>query len=688
VETFGVRAVCAVLMAAGGALLTRPSSARWVRTAWIALWLAGLVHALALNLQETNLLGSNLAHYYLGSKYAFRYAEFYRLIQAAQAKPPIGIRDLDRPARLLRADPRAQRAYYIDLLRSTGVSFDPLWPLDSLAARARQSGALAGESERVLRQGLPPQRIADFRRDVLRAVSVRRPRPLTDDYGFNGSPFYALVRHLDPTLGRPFGPATAWLNLAWQIVASVLLVWIAGAALGLDTNGRLAVGGLLFASHDFVTFTLPGLVFGELWLPVALAALAVRRRRAGAAGVAVAWAGLVKLFPFVLALPAIVRLLPVGRNRDRGAGAGVAATWSLRFLVACALAVPVLGGLAWLGGRSWGDFLHKITSEFQSASSMVNSVSRSAALLTLGLHDSPVNAVLAVAALVFLAAMFVGGRDEDFLAALPRRSLVLLAAMGWVVHGWLNYYFVAAYLLLPFYAREHRVGVAAAVFAMAAAFLLPDFNDPLLLARPAMHLLKLLPYLLVPAWMVLLELRQASPGKSPRWVAVLAVAVLVAVTAGETWRVRTMDQLDQVGRACLGSGNAGDALDCYRRLRQLSPRNGRAHMNEGIALATLGRMREARRAFERAAALAPDNAAAQDNFGRALLMEGRVEEAARQLEKARALTPYDPEILVVLARIRFQQGRGPEALALLARARELEPESRELADLSRSMGGP
>ena len=456
------RGMCAALMAACGILLAlRPTRGK-ARAVWIGLWTAGLINALALNLQEPNLLGANVAHHYLGAKYPFPYQDFYKLVQAALSKSQIGIRDLGHPSDLLYPDARSSRAYYIDLMRTAGVAFDPLAPLDELARRADESGAIARESERLLKQGLPAGQIDGFRHDVRLAVSGRRNRPLTDDFGFNGSPFYALVRQADPTLHLPFGRGTALLNLAWQILAVILLAWLGGKALGLDTNGRLAIGALIFASWDFVAFALPGLIFGELWLPIAVAVLAMRQRRAVAAGIAIAWAGLIKIFPLILALPMIVRLIrpsPGVGAQPRGLGVSL---WSVRFVGACAVGVLVLGLVALLCGRSWLDFLHKITVEFQSGLLFDNNVSRRAVLEALGVHDSFLDPVLSLVALCALVMMFVDDGDKKFPAALARRSLVLLASLGWVVQSWLNYYTIAPFLLLPWYAQKHRMGAAVA----------------------------------------------------------------------------------------------------------------------------------------------------------------------------------------------------------------------------------
>jgi tetratricopeptide (TPR) repeat protein len=667
------RLVCAALTAFAAAIVAIRPGLRAARALWLALWVAGALHILLLCLLGSSLPGSNLSHYYLGAKYPLPYAGFYRLIQAARDEPPIGIRDLEHPASRLGSDPRARRMYYIDLLRAQRVPFDALAPLDSLERIAERSGAVSRESEQLLRQTLPAARIAPFRHDVAVATAAANERPLTDDFGYNGSPFYAVVRHADPSLYFPLGRATAVLGIVWQILGAVLLVWIAGEALGLETHERMAAGALLFASADFAVYVAPGLVFNELWLPVALAALAVRRRRWAAAGVAIAFAGLIKLFPFVLLLPAGVELVRQ-QLRKRGGEISATAMRPARLLTACALASAVFALASLVSGRTWMDFLRKVMIEFQAGANIVNSVSLTALLHTFLAPDSPLPILLAILALCVLSLLFVERRAEVLEEALARRMLVLISAVGWLSHSWLNYYALVPCLLFPWYARRHRIGTALAIVAMAAAFLRPGFGDAQLLSQPLYHPLKILPYLLIPAWMVVLELQaKLNSGRARRVVAIGAVAVVLAIAA-DAWRSQAIRGLTLEGRQRLNAGEADRALESYRRLGLLSPRNGDARMHEAIALATLGRMNEAVPVFVEATSLMHANPVAEANCGRALLLAGRADEATVHFNRALDLTPWDTNILELLAEARTAQGRRTVADSLLARAQELDPD--------------
>ncbi len=690
------RAVCAALMAAGGALLALRPRPRLARLAWLALLVLGLANALAISLMPRNLVNINVVHYYLGAKYSFPYSSLYQLINASLERPQVGMRDLDHPPAVVREDPRAQRAYYIGLLRDRGGDFDPLAPLAELRRRADESGALRDEAERILRENLRADQIDEFRGDVHRALIIERAeeniraegRNITWDYGFNGSPLYALVRRIDPTLHRPFGRETAWLNLGWQILAALVMAWATGLALGLDTNGRLAISALLFASWDFVGWALPGLIFAGMWLPVAMALLAMRRRHAPAAGVAIAWAGLIKLFPFILALPAGCRLLRTAWVRKRRPGESPAARWSCRLLVWCGLGVVVLASLALLSGRSWLEFSEKIFAQFQTKGYLLNSVSLSQLLMIAGIYSSPLLVLLPAAALFFLALLFLQRSDTDFATALPRRALLLLAATGWLVQTWFSYYAIVQLMLLPLLARRHRLAAAGMAGATAIAFLLPEYDDPLLLATPMLHALKIAPYVLVPAWLVALEFKEMALSPRARRVLIAAVVLLLAATGGEAIRKRAVRHEDETAGEYLDRGDAANALEHYQRMLTIAPREPMGHMNRAIAFMKLGRDMEAGTGFARAVALAPEIPEARRNYGRWLLQAGRLDEAEAQFTAGLALRPYDETLLFDLARVRLEQDRVADARALLFQARELNPRNQRVTALLDRTEGP
>jgi Flp pilus assembly protein TadD len=669
------RGAATAFMLVAGVLLAWRMPARRARIAWIVLIVSSLAYDLALNLQPVNFPNSNFDHYYLGAKYPLPYAETYRLIHAGEGRAQIGMRDLERPAEVVRSGTVEQRAYYIDLLRSAHVPFEPLAALDTLADRARDSGVIEAEARRILASRLPADRVGAYRRDVRAVLSMGQGPHLTLDYGYNGSPFYGVLRQLDPTLHLPFSRLSALAGLAWQLLGVALIAWLSGIVLGLSSVERLAVGGLILACSEFARYAMSGLVFTELWVAVVFALWALHARRPALSGVAMAFAGMLKLFPFALVAAAALPGLRSFGPGESEPGVPALRRRALVLAASCAGAGLGWGLLGLASGRSWVDFAHKISVEFQAGSNMVNSVSAAAALATLGVPEgSPLPWLVSLAALLPLLALFWQRPNATAEDALARRALVLVASLGWLLKSWLNYYAIVPFLLLPLLARRHRLTAAAMAAGMAFAYLLPEFDDPELVQNPPLHFLKLVPYLAVPAWLVWLELQPEHwPRRFVRGAA-LAAALIVAGIGFESWRGGEMRRLAEAGESALASSNATLALDRYERLTRLMPRDARTQRKRAIALATLGRMDEALAGFARAVALAPGDAAAHDDYGRALLMSGRSDEAARQLETANRLDPTDVQVLYQLARLRLAAGRRAEAVALLSRARELAPE--------------
>ena len=686
-ELIPARWICAALTSIAAGLLTlrpRPAAAR---IGWSVLLLAGLGYALWLTLQPQNLVNINVVHHYLGAKYTFHYDALYRLVNAAVERPQVGMHDLDHPPARIRDDVRAQRAYYIDLLRAAGVAVDPLADLSMLQAQAITSGVVGAEADSILRAELPATQVEPFREDVRRALVTMRAeaniaaegRDISQDYGFNGSPFWCVLRQLDPTVHRPFGAACAKLNLGVQTAAALATCWILGAALGAEITTRIAMAALLFASWDFVGWALPGNVFAEFWLPTVLALLAWRARRHALAGVAIACAGLIKLFPFVLLAPAMVHAILAKFPRPR-VGTTPAPRRQLLTFGACGIAVGVLGCVSLLSGHAWGEFLHKIWKQFLSDTFLANSTSLSQAFVACGIQGSVMPRILSLVALFPILAMFRPGQREDVEASLPRWSLVLLAALGWVVHTWFNYYTVALVLALPIMAVNHPRGAGVMALAMAAATALPEFDDLTRVTQPV-RLLKLAPYLLVPAWYVIMELRRHEWSWRARNLARAALVLWVGIAAVETVRWACIRRLEVAASAALDQGDAAGAARGFRHVLQLDPGNVPARLNEAIALWTSGDAARAGEAFARAVARAPENVDAREDYGRWLLLSHRLEAAEQELQVAIRLVPYDERVLFDLGRIRLAQGRKEEAVRLLRRARELRPEADEVRRL-------
>jgi len=679
---------CAILMAVGAVLLFVKLKERTSRIVWSILLFLGTIHAIGMCLLPENLLSRNVVHYYLGAKYSFPYSKFYSLTSAATDRPQIFMHDLDHPPGFIRDDSSEQRAYFIDLLRAEKIEFDPMIPLADLQRLAQESGAVHREAQRILQENLPPDQIENFCRDVKSALITENPdrdiegigNDITLDFGYNGSPFYSLVRHLDPTLYFPFGRATALLNLAWQVVGILASVWLIGSALGMGSTSRIAAAALIFASWDYVAWDLPGLSFAGFWLPIAIACRAISRNRALIGGAAIAWAGLFKLFPFALLILSVVELVRSAWRKLRGSANN---EWRFGLIVTASgiAATIVFGGIAVPSGRPWSEFLDKIIVQFSSDAYVANNVSVGQLLLTFGIYRSPITTLVSVTALVFLTWLIW---RSDSVESRSRVLLLLLAAMPWFTYLWFNYYTIAPLVLLAFAAQRHRLGAAIGAASLAVVFALPPFDDPSLTGNQLLWLVKVIPYVAIPAWLAYVEFGAQFRERVVRRVGLIAAVVLIVILGGEAVRQSMIRRYDAEGGRYLNQGQAQAALGCYNSLLGIAPGNAMAQMSKGICLAGMRQYDEAETSFRRAAELAPDQPHTFLNLAHLLFMRGKLNEARVEIEKAKALAPCDDAIWVERARIVSALGDRSAAKTMLTRALELNPQNREAQALLHS----
>ncbi|PWB71565.1 hypothetical protein C3F09_07705 [candidate division GN15 bacterium] len=680
---------CTIFMVVAAILLFVKMRDRTARVAWSILLAVSMIHGITISLLPDNWPGRGIVHYYIGAKYNFPYRAFYTLTSAATDRPQIVMHDLDHPPKIIRDSPSEQRAYFIDLLRSEHIDFDPTVSLPELRKLAEESGAVHREAEGILKANLPPDQIESFRRDVKAALIDKNPardiegigNDIALDFGYNGSPFYSLVRHLDPTLYLPFGTGTAAVNLVWQLMALAASIWLMGIALGLGTTDRIAVGALFFASWDYVAWNLPGLSFAGFWLPIAVALWAVSRNRPVIGGAAVAWAGLIKLFPYALLLLPGVEMIRSLWRRLRRATARPEWKWSVTFVAATVAATLVLGGISELAGRSWVDFMGKILAQFSSEDYVGGNVSIGQVLIALGIFKSPITIVLR---LIGLAAFVWFLWNTDSTESRPRLFLIVLAAMPWFVSFWFNYYTMAPLVLLPLIAKSNRLGAAMCAAGLALVFLLPEFASPIVLDNRFLWIIKVVPYLAIPGWLVFVEFRPLFARKAvQRWAIVLAAFAIVLV-GGEAARQSMIRRYDAEGGRYLDQGQMQAALGSYNSLLGIAPRNAMAQMSKGICLAGMRQYDEAEASFRRATELAPDQSSTFLNLAHLLLMRGKLADARAAIEKAMALSPYDDAIWVEQARITAALGDRARAKEMVSRALELNPQNREAQALLRA----
>jgi predicted O-linked N-acetylglucosamine transferase (SPINDLY family) len=131
--------------------------------------------------------------------------------------------------------------------------------------------------------------------------------------------------------------------------------------------------------------------------------------------------------------------------------------------------------------------------------------------------------------------------------------------------------------------------------------------------------------------------------------------------------------LQALGAALASLGRLEEARAQYLLALAVDPDLAEAHNNLGNVLQRLGRLGEAAASYERALALCPDFAAAHGNLGNAWLGLGRLEEAAVHYRRLLECGPDSPEGRHALGAALLDLGRADEAAPHLARAVALRP---------------
>jgi tetratricopeptide (TPR) repeat protein len=118
---------------------------------------------------------------------------------------------------------------------------------------------------------------------------------------------------------------------------------------------------------------------------------------------------------------------------------------------------------------------------------------------------------------------------------------------------------------------------------------------------------------------------------------------------------------------------AAQAIASWRKAIELDPKNVKAQINLGNALANKGKLDEAIACWRKAIELDPKNATAYSNLGAALKDKGQVDEAIACCQKAIELEPKDAEAHSNLGAALKAKGRLDEAIACYKKAIELDP---------------
>jgi tetratricopeptide (TPR) repeat protein len=662
------RLICAALTAIVYFLvLTNPRSARF-RAIVLGLVIAlGIANAFLLI--HKRLVHSNLTHYYLGAKYNVPYFDFYKVMTAALGKPQVMYRDLRTPDKMFRSDPREQRLYYIGLLRQNGVSFAENATLKELETTCRSGGLLDKEAAAVLEKNLTPARVIALRDDLARLKLD------VDDFGFNGSPLYTLVRQVDPSLHRAFGSAVCLVNLAWQWAALFLMAFLAGRVLQWTREEVLLVVALLLASWDYSGWALNGLTTAGWMLPVMLAIWGFHRRNPALAGFGIAWAGLIKLFPFVLVLPLAVIVTRQILSRQLTATGKEA----LKTLAACAVSTATLAAISSLGGWSWAEFFQKISVQFQGSSYLNNSVGISSVFLTMGLAKSL--SIILPQATVFLAILWIlwMRREEDLRERLPATGLLLLASMAWLTQTWFNYYAVIGLFLIPVLLRGNRRATIVLLALFALCSFLPDYGFAYPGPFTFLPIVKALGYLLLPIVAIAMEIReirqtQETSGRRVQLILSVAAAISVLFICTEVYFANSAHQNLSAGRDLYRKGAVAESRQFFEIAVRHAPRDAAARIELAQAMADLQDFDGALAQYLKAVDLNPTYAPTRSRLGVLLIQSGKKEEALAQFQEAARLMPYEETIQYNLGSALLSIGEKTEAATHFQAALDANPD--------------
>lgn len=671
------RQICAALTAIVLLLVFAEPRARF-KTAILGLVIA-LGIANAFTVIHKRLVHSNLTHYYLGAKYGMSYFDFYKVMAAARGDPQVMYRDLREPDRMFRSDPREQRLYYVDLLRQAAVPFRQNSTLAQLADACRSGGLVDKEAAAILEQSGMTDRAGKLRDDLSRLKLD------VDDFGFNGSPLYALIRQLDPTLHRPFGPGVCLLNMAWQWAALFLIALLAARIFGWTRDETLLALALFLSAWNYTGWALNGLTTAGWILPVMLALWGFHRRNPWLAGFGIAWAGLIKLFPFVLVLPLAVivarqvlarQLTPTGKEAAKA-------------LAACAVSAAALAGISTLQGRSWTEFFEKISIQFQNSSYLNNSVGVSNIFLTLGMPQS-LSIVLPQATVFFAIAWILWMmKEEDLRDRLPGISLVLLASLAWLTRTWFNYYAIVAFLLIPGLLRKNRNAALLMLALFTIGGLLPEFGFTYREPFTFLPIVKILGYLVLPLAAIAMEIKdirqsqEFAPESDPisRWffkreqvILLIGTALSVVFICAEIYRANTARMNLTAGREMYAKGAVRDARQFFENAVRHAPRDAAARIELAQTMVDMRDFEDALAQYEEAVKLNPKFAPTRSRLGVLFVQTGRKDEAIAQFEEAARLMPYEETIQHNLGSALLSVGKKDEAAKCFQTALDANPD--------------
>lgn len=672
------RLLCALgtLLVAWAIAGKKSSVLSWTSALVIALGVANIFLGIGPRLDH-----SNLGHYYIGAKYTPGYFDFYRLVASARSESLVGIRDLRNLDRRFAEDPREARLYYFSLIPPRSFDAPERAATDDLKKRCEAEG-LFGRVGRDFTVG----RLGEVRASALRS-DLQRAKLDTDDYGFNGSPFHAALRHLDPTLYARFSHWVFVVNLAFQAGALLVSSFFWARALRWRPGEHLAVLALVVSYWDYTGWSLNGLVTGGWILPVSLSVWALSAKRPYLFGTGVAWAALVKLFPVILLMPVCVMLgrflLSLWLRRDACAKDGFGPRFALRSLIGFAGGVVLGVVLGSLSGLSWPEFGEKIVSQFQHSGFVGNTVGVSRFLLAVGMHQSTAILGVQFTALLACVLMFWFLRSEEG-TDWAYGVVILLAALVWISRAWFNYYTVLSLLLVPrIIAHKRQVGVLLLVLlAVATAMCELDYMHRGALS--ALSLARVAPYLLLPLVAYIAECRVRATdasddklcGRLPLYAGRVLIIVLCLSFAGmaaEFARHRMAAHWFARSERMAAAGDTDGRARCYARIVRLLPRDASARFNLALLGESMGDADAAVREYRHVLELDPKHIDALLSLGVLMMARGENEEGMNLFRRAVEAVPYDERAHFNLGLALAGAGRRSQAAEHFAEALRIDP---------------
>ena len=399
---------------------------------------------------------SNFSHYFLGTKYSIPYDRFYYLVAMAKRVFP------------LFGDERKTRLFAKNLLAKYGIAVpNPLIETEDLRRLCQENGVFTKEFQELARRFISQENlIRSLEQDCLAAPVC------LEDAGFNASPFLIFLRGFDPCFQVLSFKWGYFAHFIFQILVFFPSIFLLQKSFFWSGEEACFCAALFFANWDFSGWLLSGLVFSEWFFPICLCFFCFSRGKPLLAGASIAFAGAVKLFPFILVLPGFLAIPALLRGKQKFENFRLPKFFLSLLLCSCAFFLVSL-----LGSVSWISFFKKIIQQFYISGSAFNSVSITKLVnegFALGEHQIWMGNLIMIGTLSGILIWRILREGEKSLAEC---GLLVLCFMPWISRDWLNYYAVLALIAVPLVARngKEKTGLILVIFTLSG--FMPDFEE-------------------------------------------------------------------------------------------------------------------------------------------------------------------------------------------------------------------